>query len=57
MTSRTAKDSFIDLFATLETEDEEAARRLIAPDAVWRFPGRMGRLSGEGGPDDILAFL
>jgi len=54
----TAKDTFAKLFAAFSAQDDEAARQLIAEDAVWRFPGRDGQLAGDyHGADAIMGFL
>jgi hypothetical protein len=45
-------------FDALGRRDVPAAFVLIAPDTVWRFPGREGQLAGEHkGPAAILEFL
>jgi ketosteroid isomerase-like protein len=47
-----------DLFAAFRAGDVAAIERAIAPDAVWHFPGRRGRLAGSHrGRDAIFAFL
>jgi len=46
------------LFAAFKGGDVAAVDRVIADDAVWRFPGRRGRLAGEHrGKAEIFSFL
>lgn len=46
------------LFTAFASRDAEALARAIAPDAVWRFPGRTGQLAGEHcGREAIFRFL
>lgn len=46
------------LFGAFEKRDIAAASAMIAPDAVWRFPGKRGALAGDHkGHEDIFAFL
>jgi len=46
------------LFEAFEKRDIAAATSLIADDAVWRFPGKRGRIAGEHrGHPGIIAFL
>ena len=47
-----------ELFAAFRAGDVATIRDVLHPDAVWRFPGRRGRLAGEHrGHDAIFAFL
>jgi ketosteroid isomerase-like protein len=46
------------LFKAFGDQDIDAIRDAIAPDAVWRFPGKTGRLAGEHrGHEGIFNFL
>jgi hypothetical protein len=46
------------LFAAFRSGDVETIRATIPEDAVWRFPGRRGRLAGEHrGRDAVFSFL
>lgn len=46
------------LFAAFASRDIETLTHAIAPDAVWRFPGRTGQLAGEHrGREAIFRFL
>jgi len=58
MTDRPIKEIFLELFGAFSSGDEAVIRKLLAKDAVWRFPGAEGRLAGEHrGADAIIAFL
>jgi ketosteroid isomerase-like protein len=58
MTGRPAKEIFLELFGAFSSGDEAVIRKLLAKDAVWRFPGVNGRLAGEHrGTEAIIAFL
>jgi len=47
-----------ELFAAFRAGDVATIESVLAEDAVWRFPGRRGRLAGEHrGRDAIFAFL
>lgn len=47
-----------DLFAAFRAADVATIEQLLAPDAVWHFPGRRGRLAGSHrGRDALFAFL
>lgn len=46
------------LFESFRNHDIEFVRAAIAEDAVWHFPGRVGRLAGSHrGHDAIFSFL
>jgi uncharacterized protein len=46
------------LFAAFRNGDLATIEAVLAPDAVWHFPGRRGRLAGSHrGRDAIFAFL
>ena len=46
------------MFEAFRNADVDTIRSMIPEDAVWRFPGRHGKLAGEHkGRDAILAFL
>ena len=46
------------LFTAFAMYDQDAARKLIADDAIWQFPGRDGQLAGDHkGVDAVLGFL
>jgi ketosteroid isomerase-like protein len=47
-----------DLFAAFARRDVAGIQETISENAVWRFPGRKGRLAGtHAGRDAIFAFL
>jgi uncharacterized protein len=47
-----------DMFAAFRDADGATIERMIPDDAVWRFPGRHGKLAGEHrGREAILGFL
>ena len=47
-----------ELFAAFRSGDVATVLAMIPEDAVWRFPGRHGKLAGEHqGRDAIVAFL
>ena len=47
-----------ELFAAFERGDVGLIQETIAENAVWRFPGRAGKLAGaHSGRDAIFAFL
>ena len=47
-----------DLFRAFRERDLEAIAEAFTEDAVWRFPGRDGRLAGDHcGRDSIFSFL
>jgi ketosteroid isomerase-like protein len=47
-----------DLFQAFGQRDLEAIAGAFAADAVWRFPGRNGKLAGDHrGHEEIFAFL
>lgn len=46
------------LFAAFRSGDVATVLEMIPADAVWRFPGRHGKLAGEHkGRDAVIAFL
>jgi ketosteroid isomerase-like protein len=46
------------LFAALRERDAATIARLLPEDAIWRFPGRRGKLAGDHrGRESILRFL
>jgi uncharacterized protein len=46
------------LFAAFRSSDVTTVLDMIPEDAVWRFPGRLGKLAGEHkGRDAVIAFL
>lgn len=47
-----------EMFDAFRAADVETIRGMIPEDAVWRFPGRRGKLAGEHrGRDAIFSFL
>lgn len=47
-----------DLFTAFERGDVAVIQEMIPENAVWRFPGRKGKLAGtHNGRDAIFAFL
>jgi ketosteroid isomerase-like protein len=46
------------LFDAFKRQDAARIREIVAEDAVWRFPGRRGKLAGEHrGFEEIAKFL